>query len=469
VNRLLSLLALMVLCLSAGAASAAGGPVVAAVEVVRDREGWTAEYRFSRAAPAWAFLHSALARQDRKPWRPRSWTILTSGVRLERRGWYDVLTAEPGNVPERVRIRFTPSTLDLEAEYDPALVFSDGAVALFTDQFDVTPLASAAAAAKLPIELTTRDVAGATQVTFRDAGGQVLHAGVRKDKAVTMGGRSYVLFGDARVVTSDDLTAVIDPALPAWLADDLRSSTPRLLTLYRRLLGPRSGPRPMLMASWGGATPGRTSLGGSVLPGLVLMAFEGSGLVRSSPEARDYMHWFIAHEAAHFWLGQTVDYDAANHAWMMEGGADLIAVRAIPVIDPRYDPSRRLNEAIGKCARYAVRPINSANERSEHDAYYACGAVFSLVAEAAENRRRPGSGIGGFWRALIEANRADKVVSQAEWLAALTRASGDPVLAREIRRMAEQGSRDAGKDIAALFRRAGVAHEIGPAGEVKLR
>lgn len=460
--------ALLALCLTVPS-HAAHAPIVAEVEVTRDGDRWFADYRLGRSAPAWAFLHSALAREDRKPWRPRSWTIDTPGLRLERRGWYDVLVAERGNVPERVRIRFTPSTLDLEAEYDPALVFSDGAVALFTDQFDTTPLASAAAAAKLPIELRNIDIAGLTRVTFRDRRGKVLHAGARKDSAVTTRGRSYVLFGMAEVVSTPDIAAVIDPGLPQWLADDLRSSTPQLLALYRQILGPRSGPKPMLIASWGGPTQGRTSLGGSVLPGLVLMALEGSGVVRTSPQARDYMHWFMAHETAHFWLGQTVDYDAANHAWITEGGADLLAVRAIASIDRAYDPSKRLNEAAQKCIGYATRPVNSANERSQHDAYYACGAVFALVAEAAQNRRWPGSGIGGFWRGLIDASRKDGVVSQADWLGALTRTSGDPTLARDVRRLLEQGSKEPGKDIASLFLRSGVAHRVGPTGELQLQ
>lgn len=465
---LLRLAAFLALCLQAPAHSAPQ-PVVANVEVIRDRDSWVADYRFARSAPAWAFLHSALAREDRKPWRPRSWTVETRGVRLERRGWYDVLVAEGGNVPARVRIRFTPSTLDLEADYDPALVFSNGSVALFTDQFDATPLASAAAAAKLPVELRNIDIAGPTRVTFRDRNGKVLHAGIRKDSAVPTDGRSDVLFGRGEIVATADIAAVIDPGLPQWLAQDLRSSTPRLLALYRQLLGPRSGPKPMLLASWGGPTSGRTSLGGSVLPGLVLMAFEGSGLAQPSNQARDHMRWFVAHETAHFWLGQTVDYDAANHAWITEGGADLLAVRAIAAIDPDYDPSRRLDQAVQKCTGYAVRPVNGANERSQHDAYYACGAVFALVAEAAENKRRPGSGIGGFWRGLMESNRKDGVVSQADWLDALTRASGDPSLARDVRGLLEQGSREPRTVIASLFRRSGVRYEIAGTGELRLR
>ena len=461
-------LALIALVIAAPAFAAAPEPV-ADVRVVRDGNVWTAEYRFSRAAPAWALLHSALAREDRKPWRARSWTVETRGVRLVRQGWYDVLVAERGNLPKRVRLRFTPSTLDLEADYDPALVFTNGAVALFTDQFDITPLASLDAVGRLPQEPDMADLTGGrTRVSFLDTAGKVLHAGVRKEVATVTNGRSYVLFGSATIVDTPDIATVLDPELPAWLAEELRTSIPRLLAQYRQLLGPPSGPKPMLMASWAGPTPGRTSMGGSVLPSLVLMAFEGSGLGERKKETLDFIGWFIAHETAHFWLGQTIAYDSANHAWITEGGADLLAVRALARFDPSYDPSKKLNDSIGKCTAFAVRPVNSANQRSEHDAYYACGLVFGLVAEAVENRNKRG-GFGSFWSRLIDANRKDAIVSQADWLAALTKASGDPGLARDIRQIAESGASDPTREIASLFERAGVRYERTASGALRLR
>lgn len=461
--RVIARLAAALALAAAAPATPPAPPPTPEVSVVRDGESWTADYRFGRSAPAWAFLHSGLARADKKPWRPRSWTVVTKGVRLERRGWYDILVAERGDVPDRVRIRFTPSTLDLEADYDPALRFSNGAVALFTDQFDVTPLSSAAAAERLPVDLDQVPLEGdATRASFRDRGGKVLHAGRRKTVATMQNGRSYVLFGSAGIAETRDIATILDPALPAWLSAELGASTPRLLAHYAALLGPRSGTRPMLMATWGGPTPGVTSMGGSVLPGLVLMAFEGQRVVARSEAARNYVLWFIAHESAHFWLGQTVDYDSASHAWMTEGGADLLAVRALAALDPAYDPRVRLDDAIAKCVALASgKAVNSANRRSEHDAYYACGAVFGLVAEAVANRAQSGSGFAGFWRALIEANRADRVVGQSEWLAALTQASRDPSLAADIRRMAEIGVADPARLIASLFRRAGVAHATG--------
>lgn len=454
----------------AAAEKAVGQPRVADVLVERDGESWTAEYRFARSAPAWAFVHSALVRRDKQPWRPRSFTVTTPGVRLVRRGRYDLLAADQGAVPRRVRIRFAPSTLDLEAAYDPALRFSDGSVALYTGQFKVAPLDSAAAAEPLPMDIEKAGlVPGSTRTTFRDRSGKVLHAGERKRVAVVEGEASYVLFGAANVIDSPAVATILDPALPRWLASELGTGTTRLLSYYSKRLGPRVRPKPMLMATWAGPTPGRTSMGGSVLPGLVVMALEGAGLAATSERALEYIRWFIGHEAAHFWLGEAVTYDRSRHAWMFEGGAELLAIRAMAELEPGYDPRTRLNDSVSRCIGHARgQPINNAEERSGHDAYYACGAVFGLVAEAAANRAEPGSGFTGFWRRLIDANRPDRVVSQEEWLHELTARSGDPTLARDIRIMAEQGVAAPETVIASLFARAGVWHSLAPDGTPRL-
>ena len=102
---------------------------------------------------------------------------------------------------------------------------------------------------------------------------------------------------------------------------------------------------------------------------------------------RDQGLWFIAHEAAHFWLGQTVSYEYARDSWITEGGADLLAVRAVAETDPDYDPRAAAQPAPSRIASaWRAAASESARERGEHRAYYACGAVFGLVAEAGSGR-----------------------------------------------------------------------------------
>ena len=122
--------------------------------------------------------------------------------------------------------------------------------------------------------------------------------------------------------------------------------------------------------------------------GLIVLTYEGSGVLVGDTKQRLEGLWFIAHEAAHFWLGQTVAYEYARDAWITEGGADLLAMRAmalrpIPSYDSRADTQRAIADCISLTQR---RGVETARERGEQRAYYACGAVFGLVAESGSGR-----------------------------------------------------------------------------------
>ena len=97
------------------------------VEVTRRGDQWTAEYTFDRTAVAWLFPRTSPTRKGDDAWRARTWTIETAGVRIERRGAFDVLEARRGQVPLKVRLRFTPLAEKLTDDYTPALRFTDGA------------------------------------------------------------------------------------------------------------------------------------------------------------------------------------------------------------------------------------------------------------------------------------------------------------------------------------------------------
>jgi hypothetical protein len=409
------------------------------------------------------FVRSSVARVGEQPWRPQSWTVETPGVRLERRGHYDVLaTADGGRLPEHVRVRFAPFPGDLIADYDPALVFTDGSVAIYSGQFEAFPYRSPARAERLPIDLSgTRAPPSPTRVTFADAGGEVLLEGRRVPSASFSGDEgTYVLFGPAVPVASEAMTTIIDPELPDWIRRSLLADTPAILAGYAAALGPAPGAKPTLMVSWAGPTPRLTSMGGSVLPGLITMTYEGSGVLRENPALRRQGLWFIAHEGAHFWLGQAVTYQFSRDSWITEGGADLLAMRAVPAVDPGYDPHAALQSAVDDCAALTEgRSLATAEQRNEHRAYYACGAVFGLVAEAASGRP-----FAAFVRDLVEANRADRVVTRGDWLAALDRATGDPELSAAIARLLDAGAEDPKAALAALFTRAGVPFTLAEDG-----
>jgi hypothetical protein len=459
-----ALLAACLLFLAGGAASAE--PPALSVTVLRDGNAWTVDLALPRAARAWVFARSPLTEQGAHPSRPPHWILETPGVRLERHGFYDALVGTDGRpVPARVRVRFTPPPERVVGDYDPALVFSDGAVALYSKQFDAFPTDDVAgidrleASAELPRSLA--------RVTFRDRAGPILVGGRRVPVATlaTEDDGTYVLFGAANPIVTPALTLVVDPNLPAWLRTSLAAAPPGILARYAAALGPAPGPKPTIMVSWAGPSAHISSMGGGALAGLIVMRFEGDAVLSENDQARQSNLWFIAHESSHFWLGQAVHYQTPLDSWIMEGGADLLAFRAVAAADPTYDPRLPLQEAVNDCVRLSTgRGIARALERNEHRAYYACGAVFALVAEASSHRP-----FTAFVRTLIDENRSDHEVTRAEWLALLTRVSRDPTLARDIARLVDEGAADPKPVIASLLTRAGVRFTPGPDGVPRLQ
>ena len=439
------------------AASQDAGGSRPAVTVTRDGDAWTAEYELDRDAPVWAFFNSALLEETHLPWRPDQWRVVTPGVVLERSAARDILrTTDGGPVPRRVQIAFTPKPENLEAEYE-VLVFTDGSVAMPSGLFDVFPLASVAAVAEVPHDLTDYPLeTGPSSVTWRDRAGPVLFRGQRVAAATAVAAETYVLFGQVELAESDGLVTVIDPQLPPWIGAAVKDFAPSIAEVYARRLGPGQSDRPTVMISWNGPTPGRTSMGGSVLPGLVVMKFDGAGVVEPSARVLSMARWFIGHESAHFWLGGVVTYERARDAWITEGGADLMAIRAVKVIDPAWDARAELQKEVDDCIRLADQPVVEAAERGEHRANYACGAVFAMVAESAQ-RRATGGDWFDFLKPLIDASRADGVLTRDEWLDALDAVSGDRLLRQDMETLLDEGSPLAAELVAGLLGRSGVA------------
>ena len=416
----------MILALAALLATTSPGPPVD-VQVSRSGDAFTAEFRLPRSAPAWGFFRSGQARAGGQPWRPVSWTVLTPGVRLVRRGRYDALVgAAGGAVPRTVRVRVVPFTGDLNSDYAPALRLGAKGVALFDGHFALFSVAAASRLDRLPADLAETQVGDSgTRVRFLNPAGGLRLAG---DVSGYLAGRSagtYGLFDVPAAIEQDGMTTVVDPALPAWLAADIRTFTPRVLARYRRQLGPADALRPTVLASWGGGDRPGLGLNGGVLTGLVLMRISGGQATSPDSRVRLNAHRFIAHESAHFWLGQAIGYRRTADSWIMEGGADLLAVRTLAAEEPAFDARAALQHSLDGCIAAGARgSLSSAGERGDQRAPYDCGATLSLVAE-----RVSGGDFGLFVRRMIAAN-PDRKVGAAEWLQLLDRAAPGRDLAR---------------------------------------
>lgn len=455
----MKLAALLIALFAVSAPATATPEIIAWADVTRDGDEWAVEYRLEEKAPVWAFTRSDVPRVKRESWRLRSMEVLTPGVSLKRVGHYDVLVAAKGNVPKSVRLRFKPFTEDIETSYDAALAFTDGSVALYSQQFKLVPMRSLAEAESAPLDSGELPLAiHPTYISYRDKAGPVLARGERKPFAITRDDDAYILFGKAEPVASVALTSVIDPGLPKWLSSYMLETMPDILAGYATKMGPSPVGRPMLMASWAGPTPGITSMGGSVLPGTVVMTFEGEGVTQPNPAIKNGVSWFVAHESAHFWLGQKIMYSTPRESWITEGGADLLAIRAVASADPAYDVSKRLGEARDECLPLLAKGgLASANERGDHRAYYACGTIIALAAEQAS-----GGDFAEFVKTLIDRHGDDNIVTRAEWLGLLDERA--PGMGAEASSLLDGPNADASASLDHFMAKAGIANLL-PAAE----
>jgi hypothetical protein len=455
--------ALLGLLLAIGASAAAQAQPVR-VTVDRTGDSFVAEFVFPRAAPAWGFFRSSPAAFNRQSWRQQSWQVLTPGVRLERRGSFDALTAGGRRpVPRVVRVRFTPFTGDLLADYVPALRLGGSSVAVFDGHFAVFSANRADILNRLPVGGDPRFIVDTnTAVQFR--GRNLRLAGDVEGYRRGNSEGTYGLYEVPRAVVRSGVATVIDGDLPKWIADDLAAYTPRVIDVLTSRLGPSGVAQPTILAAWEGPNGEGASMNGGTLKGLILMRFEGQSALLQIPALADMAHWFIAHEASHFWLGQAVHYATPRDSWIMEGGADLLAMRTVQRLNPAFNPSAKLNEALRDCSALAVRPVATAIDRNEVRANYACGAIFALVAERANK-----GDFFAFVRRIVDANRVDRKLTSAEWLAAFERSGGERAQSVAIRELVERGSRNPKVALAGLLRDAGIAHTLDATGVPQLQ
>lgn len=471
--RVIAVTAASLMLLLPAASPASPAPVAPRIEtpvsvrVSREGDKWTATYHLNADAGQWVFPVSAVSFADNQPWRPRQWRILTRNLELTRAGNYDVLRSTNGRpVPRRVRIAITPTSGSLRREYDPALMLGNGAVALYSEQFDIVPASNLNPApdrdrvAAWAPEMSVTDMGGAhARTTFHDRAGPVFAQGRRQVDPILSGAETYVIFGAARITDRDGVATLAHPDLPAWLDAELLTLTPAIATRYAERLGPRiEEGRPLLLLAWRGATPGKIVADGGVRPGQILMTFEGEGLLDPNPKAQARAQWFIAHELSHFWLGSSgVGYASPADAWITEGGADMMAVSVLKSLKPAFDADGEAQKAVDDCVRFAGKPISGASERNESRTPYACGFVFALAAQGAV-QKNGGRDYADFLKPLLTAHRDDRKVSGADWRAQLTRLTGDPAPAVAIGKLVDEGATDPAAVIAILFDRTGIAY-----------
>ncbi len=363
-------------------------------------DGFVAELQLPRDAPVWAFSLSDLAWQTGKSWRAGHWQVLTEGIRFERIGIYDALVSDSASVPRLVRLAAPPFFGELSGGYDQALQFSNGAVAVYGGHFRIFPMESREDLAVLDWPYVEE-----LAIAHSAPGGEV-RLGTERGETVYGDGDLYAVFGEAQTVRGEDYSAVLDAGMPSWLGQDIAVYLPQVFEQYTARLGPHAQKRPTAYAIWLGTAS--RYLRGTVTANIMVLRFSGEDLLEANPESKTEARHLVAHEAAHFWLGQTIRHERAGDLWMTESGAELLALRLTGAIDPdhaRQAPT--LATLRMPCAATLQGPSLDTAGFSR-----VCGLLLLLLVEKAGAQH--GRDFFDFVATLVA--RGDDRISPAEWL-----------------------------------------------------
>ena len=277
-----------------------------------------------------------------------------------------------------------------EKDYQPYIALSGGGLLVYTGQYDVGP-------EDTELRYTFKPLAGETAVLPGRASQRAI------EWSTTAGEGTYAAFGKLTPVDEPALVAVVDPGMPEWLDREARQTLPRLFDLYAKTFGVALPKRPTVFLSYGDEdVPGSVSLGGGTLDGLVQLEVRLGEARRAAfdPAVLKSFRHLLAHEAAHLWNSHWLE--AKGPDWVHEGGAELLAFRAVRELglSTEADLLDRLSWSASECAM--VRGGAELGKDAVR-ARYACGAVIqAIVSEQAQG------GLEAIWARLmvLGANKA---------------------------------------------------------------
>jgi hypothetical protein len=375
--------------LTAPAGEAAAPAAQITIVHAPERDAWRVLYRLPEAVSEVAFARPGA------PARGRHWTVVTPGLVLRGEPDAERIVARDGRSFDGFELDIATYESHPEKDYQLFFSYTDGSRLVFTGQFEVGgPAIGGSTFTFVPRPSEHVVVAGA--------------ASAEPSMWSSDGDGTYAYFGKTRPIVGDGFVGVVDAGMPAWLRQPMEAMLPPLFRYYAERTGLPLSKQPAVYASYRFDTePGRVSLGGGVLPGVLQYEVRlGSGAL-GGPRAPlvERVRRGIAHEVAHFWNGDMYRPQGNGSAdWMSEGSADAFAyaaLRELGFIDDQHW-AELSGEAFSKCLLgVALGPLHAASVPGRFGLHYWCGHLIAHVTDVLARRARPDGDLFGFWGELF--------------------------------------------------------------------
>jgi hypothetical protein len=191
---------------------------------------WRAEFHLPRPAEVLRFPHNT------NTFREGQWRVLTPGLALGLEDGFETVRDTSGARFDTVVFEFDNVSKPLEKDYELLLRFTDGGALIYTGHFWAVVLPEERE--PLPIEMTFTPRFGEHLILD----GQTFAASVIRTYP-DPGFATYVYFGSAEPTETDEILAIVDPGLPAWIQETTRAFFPlcsRTMPRARRFPCPRN-------------------------------------------------------------------------------------------------------------------------------------------------------------------------------------------------------------------------------------
>lgn len=269
---------------------------------------------------------------------------------------------------------------------------------------------------------------------------------------------TYLYSGSIKAIDAGPFAMVVDPGLPAWLADATRRVFPELFKFHSDRTGIALDFRPVVFAARTDPNDPGQALHGRTLPAVLQLA--ASGDAWSTPNADRTAIWFefLAHESFHLWNAQLARRSPDQRdEWISEGSSMYQAALALRHAGLLDEPSftKRITTAASACMRKLKGPL--FHDLAE-PAYYDCGQLVHFLVD----RKLAGSGgVHAVLAATFEHARKHGHYATADWLAKLDSRAGDPAFMRDIRQILDKGlGPDPAKLVQRLLKDAGLDTDL---------
>ena len=381
-------------------------------------------------------------------YRERRWEIETEGFELRRGAAEDVIFRTDGARFDRAVLVAKPDTVRLLKEYQPITAYGEGGALIYTGHF--WPVRDDGARINATFSLTPAP--GGAVTAFGD------HAPALADWRSPMAHPAFVYLGPLAPETTAHMSALVDPAAPAWVRREFHDISMRAFEYFAGAFDDEPQRRPNLFLTAPlGDDPGRLSYSGDALPGQFQVTLEGAAWREPGDRALDIFRQSTIHEAFHLWQwSRARSEDEKSAAWIHEGGADAVAAEAMVALG-FWDGAalQRFSERAGRECAEGIEdgPLAAAHLRGDFRALYGCGFV---IAEAVA--RAEGATATGFWRDFMAAAAERGFYSEAYFYDFLAGRTGK-VFAEDLRYFVETPHARPEKDIERLMQAAGRAGE----------